>query len=115
MLAKGFAANNDLWSEDEVDPSSFDSPVVKGSDEWRLQRIQKAYCNPENYRRRHLAAKLAEKSNTKQDQIETLYSSSKGKNISIMFGLSKPNYVGDIDQNSAFYTDAAAMGLFVNE
>ena len=32
-----------------------------------------------------------------------------------MFGLSKPNYVGDIDQNSAFYTDAAAMGLFVNE
>ena len=55
VLAKGFMAKEDLWPEEEVDPSTFDDPVEKGSDAWRVQRIQKAYCNPENYRRRNLA------------------------------------------------------------
>ena len=115
MLAKGFAANNDLWSEDEVDPSSFDSPVVKGSDEWRLQRIQKAYCNPENYRRRRLAAKLAEKSNLNLAQIAMLYPLSKGKHISVIFGSSKPHHVDDMIELQHFNIDDAAMDLFVNE
>lgn len=115
VLAKGFAANNDLWSEDEVDPSSFDSPVVKGSDEWRLQRIQKAYCNPENYRRRHLAAKLAEKSNLKLAQIAMLYPLSKGKHISVIFGSSKPHHVDEMIELQHFNIDDAAMDLFVNE
>lgn len=60
LAKKGFMAKPDLWPEHEVDPFTFDSPVEIGSDEWRVQRIQSAYCHAENYRRRNVARKLAE-------------------------------------------------------
>ena len=54
VLAKGFMASPDLWPEHEINPETFDAPIEIGTDEWRVHRIQRAYCNPENYRRRNL-------------------------------------------------------------
>ena len=47
-------ASPDLWPEHEINPETFDAPVEIGTDKWRVHRIQRAYCNPENYRRRNL-------------------------------------------------------------
>eukprot|EP00957_Ditylum_brightwellii_P151660 11549129-Ditylum_brightwellii.AAC.1 len=60
VLAKGFMAKPDLWCEESVDREALNRPVVIGSDDWRLQRIQKAYCTEDNYLRRSLATELAE-------------------------------------------------------
>lgn len=114
VLAKGFMAKEDLWTEKEVDPCTFDAPVERGTDSWRLQRIQKAYCNPENYRRRNLATKLAKKSNLKLAQIAMLYPLTKGKHISVIFGSSKPHHIDDMVALQHFNIDDTAMNLFVN-
>lgn len=108
-------AKEDLWSQEDVDPSTFDDPVVKGSEEWRCQRIQKAYCNTENYRRRELAAQLAKKSNLKLAQIAMLYPLTKGKHISVIFGSSKASHVDDMIELQHLNIDARAMSLFVND
>lgn len=108
-------AKGDLWPQEEVDPATFDMPVVKGSDEWRLQRIQKAYCNPENYRRRELAMKLAKKSNLKLAQISMLYLLTKGQHISVMFGSSKVSHIDDMIALQHLNIDETAMALFVND
>lgn len=108
-------AKPDLWTKEDVDPSTFDDPVVKGSDEWRLQRIQKAYCNPENYRRRELAIELANKSNLKLAQIAMLYPLTKGKHISVIFGSLKPSHVDDMIELQHLNIDESAMNLFVND
>jgi aryl-alcohol dehydrogenase-like predicted oxidoreductase len=115
VLAKGFMAKEDLWTEDEVDESSFDKPVIKGSDEWRLQRIQKAYCNAENYRRKGLAIKLANKSSLKLAQIAMLYPLTKGKHISVIFGSSKTSHIDDMIALQHLRIDEVAMKLFVDE
>ena len=104
----------DLWTQDEVDPSTFSAPVDRGTDEWRLQRIQKAYCNEENYRRRNLAIELAEKSNLKLAQIAMLYPLTKGKHISVIFGSSKSHHIDDMVALQHFNIDDTAMNLFVN-
>lgn len=67
--------------EEDVDPSTFDDPVEKGSEQWQVQRIQKGYCNQENYRRQNLAIKLANQSNLKLAQVAMLYLITKSKNI----------------------------------
>ncbi len=115
VLAKGFMAKADLWPEDEVDPSTFDAQVERGTDDWRLQRIQKAYCNPENYRRRKLAIELANKSNLKLAQIAMLYPLTKGKHISVIFGSTKPSHVDDMIALQHLNIDESAMNLFVND
>merc|ERR1712038_1920527 len=114
VLAKGFMAKEDLWPEEDVDPSTFDAPVERGTDSWRLQRIQKAYCNPENYRRRNLALKLARKSGLKLAQIAMLYPLTKGKHISVIFGSAKPDHIDDMVALQHFNIDDTAMDLFVN-
>ena len=114
VLAKGFMAKEDLWCEEDVDPSTFDAPVERGTDEWRLQRIQKAYCNPENYRRRNLAIKLAEKSDLKLAQIAMLYPLTKGKHISVIFGSAKEHHIDDMVALQHFNIDETAMELFVD-
>lgn len=111
VLAKGFMAKEDLWPEEEVDPSTFDDPVEKGSDEWRVQRIQKAYCNPENYRRRNLAIKLAKNSGLKLAQVAMLYPLTKESNISVIFGSSKPHHIDDMVALQHFNIDKRAMHL----
>ena len=107
-------AKPDLWTEDEVDPSTFNDPVVRGSDEWRLQCIQKAYCNPENYRRRNLAVKLAEQSNLKLAQIAMLYPLTKGEHISVIFGSSNPAHIDDMIALQHLNIDDSAMAQFAN-
>lgn len=114
VLAKGFMAKKDLWTKDEVNPQSFDFPVEKGSDEWRLQRIQKAYCHDENYRRRDLAIKLAQKSNLKLAQIAMLYPLTKGEHISVIFGSSKIQHIDDMVDLQHLNIDDNAMNLFIN-
>jgi len=112
VLAKGFMAKDDLWPEEEVDSSTFDAPVVKGSDEWRTQRLQKAYCNPENYRRRDLAIKLADQSNLNLAQIAMLYPLKKSKNISVLFGSSKLDHLDDMVALQHLNIDEVAMQFF---
>jgi aryl-alcohol dehydrogenase-like predicted oxidoreductase len=96
VLAKGFMAKSDLWPQDEVDESSFDKPVERGTDEWRVQRLQRAYCNPENYRRRDLAIKLADSSGLKLAQVAMLYPLAIGEHISVIFGSSKEDHLDDM-------------------
>eukprot|EP00551_Chaetoceros_affinis_P007628 CAMPEP_0203665414 /NCGR_PEP_ID=MMETSP0090-20130426/2620_1 /ASSEMBLY_ACC=CAM_ASM_001088 /TAXON_ID=426623 /ORGANISM="Chaetoceros affinis, Strain CCMP159" /LENGTH=402 /DNA_ID=CAMNT_0050528947 /DNA_START=1186 /DNA_END=2394 /DNA_ORIENTATION=+ len=115
VLAKGFMAKEDLWQQNEVDPSTFHAPVVKGSDEWRLQRIQRAYCNPENYRRRELAIELASKSNLKLAQIAMLYPLAKGKHISVIFGSSKASHIDEMVALQHLNIDESAMALFLGD
>jgi len=78
----------------------------------RIQRIQKAYCNPENYRRRDLAIKLAKQSNLKLAQIAMLYPLTKGQHISVIFGSSKPDHLDDMVALQHLNIDKAAMELF---
>lgn len=96
VLAKGFMAKSDLWPENEVDESSFNKPVERGTDEWRVQRLQRAYCNPENYRRRDLAIKLAGSSGLKLAQVAMLYPLAIGEHISVIFGSSKEDHLDDM-------------------
>ena len=107
-------AKEDLWTQNEVDTKSFNTPVERGSDAWRLQRIQKAYCNDENYRRRDLAVKLAKKSKLKLAQIAMLYPLTKGKHISVIFGSSKTQHIDDMVAIQHFNIDDNAMNLFIN-
>ena len=106
-------AKEDLWTEDEVDESSFDKPIIKGSDEWHLQQIQKAYCNTENYRRRELAIKLAKRSNLKLAQIAMLYPLTKGQHMSVIFSSSKASHIDDMISLQHLRIDEVAMSSFV--
>lgn len=111
VLAKGFMAKSDLWPEHEVDPATFSAPVTRGSDEWRLQRIQRAYCNSENYRRRHLAVQLAELTGCKLAQIAMLYPLTRGRHISVIFGSSKVDHLDDMVALRHMNIDDEAMML----
>jgi len=107
-------AKEELWRQEDVDESTFDLPVERGSNEWRLQRIQKAYCNKENYRRRDLAIRLARDSGLKLAQIAMLYPLTKGKHISVIFGSSKSHHIDDMVELQHFNIDDTAMSLFVD-
>ena len=111
VLAKGFMAKSDLWPEHEVDPAAFDMPVVRGSDEWRVQRIQKAYCHTENYRRRNLAIELANSSGCNLAQVAMLYPLTRGEHISVIFGSSKADHLEDAMVLQHLHIDAEAMML----
>jgi aryl-alcohol dehydrogenase-like predicted oxidoreductase len=96
VLAKGFMAKPHLWSEDTLDPSTLDDPVEIGSNEWRLQRIQKAYCYDKNYRRRRAAIQLGKKLGYKLSQVATLYPLSMGKNICVIIGTTNVDHLDDM-------------------
>jgi aryl-alcohol dehydrogenase-like predicted oxidoreductase len=86
VLDKGFMAKPDLWPQHEVDPDTFYTPVEEGSDDWRVQRIQRAYCNTENYRRRDLAIQLSKTCGCKLSQVAVMYPLSMGKHMIVIFG-----------------------------
>jgi len=115
VLAKGFMANENLWPQSEVDCTTFDDPVERGTDEWRLQRIQKAYCNDENYRRRDLAIKLAAQSNMNLAQIAMLYPLAKGKHISVIFGPLESHHIDDMVALQHFNIDESSMNILAGE
>eukprot|EP00559_Dactyliosolen_fragilissimus_P008972 CAMPEP_0184863628 /NCGR_PEP_ID=MMETSP0580-20130426/11957_1 /TAXON_ID=1118495 /ORGANISM="Dactyliosolen fragilissimus" /LENGTH=429 /DNA_ID=CAMNT_0027362077 /DNA_START=18 /DNA_END=1307 /DNA_ORIENTATION=- len=112
VLAKGFMAKEDLWTEDEVDYTSFGKATERGTEQWRVQRIQKAYCNPENYRRRNLAIKLAKQSRLNLAQVAMLYPLTKGQHISVIFGSSKAHHIDDMVALQHLNIDETAMALF---
>jgi len=111
VLAKGFMAKSDLWPEAEVDPATFDDPVQRGSNEWRLQRMQKAYCHAENYRRRDLAVELADSAGCNLAQVAMLYPLTRGQHISVIFGSSKPTHLEDMMVVQHLNIDEEAMML----
>lgn len=115
VLAKGFMAKEDIWPQESIDYKSLSLPVERGSDEWRLQRIQKAYCHPENYRRRDLAVKLASLSNLNLAQIAMLYPLTKGKHISVIFGSSNKKHVEDMMALQHLRINDVAMDCFENK
>lgn len=98
VLAKGFMAQPHLWSEGTVNALSFDDHVNNiGSDEWRLHRIQKAYCYDENYHRRRAAMQLARQLGCKLSQVAILYVLfSRGTNLSVIVGTNNLYHVDDM-------------------
>lgn len=97
VLAKGFMAKPDLWNEASIEPAFLaDTKVELGSDQWRLQRIQKAYCYNENYKRRRVAVQLARQYGCTLSRIATLYVLSRGQHISVIFGTNKLDQLQDM-------------------
>ena len=96
VLAKGFMAVPSLWSKEDVDRSTFDKTFETGTNEWRLQRIQRAYCHSENYRRREAAMKIGKEFGLKLPQIAALYALSVRDNVSIICGFLEPEHVDDM-------------------
>lgn len=105
VLAKGFMAVPDLWCEKTVDPSFFAKDVEIGTDEWRLQRIQRAYCNEENYRRRKNALKVANMHGLSLAQIAALYAMSLSPNIAIIMGFLEPGQIDDVKDLHHYFFD----------
>ena len=87
-----------LWSEGTVNALSFDDHVNNiGSDEWRLHRIQKAYCYDENYHRRRAAMQLARQLGCKLSHVAILYVLfSRGTNLSVIVGTNNLYHVDDM-------------------
>lgn len=113
VLAKGFMAKPHLWNSDSVDQQFLDTPNVPiGSDEWRLQRIQKAYCYDLNYHRRNVAVKLARQHGCTLSQIATRYILSRGNHISVIFGSNNLDHLEDmveVLQDDHWQLDQEAM------
>jgi len=86
-LAKGFMAVPDLWQEESLDKDFLNGPDAElGSSDWRLQRMQRAYCTRDNYERRKLASVIAEKAGLSLAQVALIYSLQKGEHISVLVG-----------------------------
>jgi len=109
VLAKGFMAKSDLWPQEEIDPSTFDNLAEEGTDEWRVQRLQRAYCTDENYRRRDVAKRLAESYGCELSQVAAMYPLSVGKHISVIFGSSKEKHLSDMIDLEHLHLDDEAM------
>jgi len=111
VLAKGFMAVPDLWCEETVDKAFLKKEVEIGSDEWRLQRIQSAYCNEENYRRRRNAVKVGERHNMSLAQIAALYAMSTSPNVSVIMGFLEPDQINDVkDLHHYFFDKQCVIG-----
>lgn len=88
VLAKGFMAQPHLWSSDAVDWDMLlnNHDVELGSNEWRLQRLQKAYCSEANYHRRRVAWQLAQQRGCTLSQVATQYILQQSEAVSVIFG-----------------------------
>lgn len=96
-LAKGFMAVPDLWSEDSIDTAFLNGPDAEiGSNDWRTQRIQRAYCTPENYERRNIANMLAKESGLSLAQVSLLYSLQKGDHVSVLVGAEETKHLDEM-------------------
>lgn len=96
-LANGFMAVPTLWRRHELDFSTFHGPDAEmGTDLWRLQRIQRAYCTPGNYVRRDIALKLAKESGLTLARIALLYSLAKGDHVSVLVGADRCSHLDEM-------------------
>lgn len=109
VLAKGFMAVENLWCEKSVDPAFLKKEVVQGSDDWRLQRIQRAYCTEENYRRRRNALRVAEEFDKTLAQITVLYALSVSPNVSVILGFLEPDQLDDVKDLHYYYLDKSSV------
>jgi len=101
----------DLWSEETVDKSFFEKEVEVGTDEWRLQRIQKAYCNEENWRRRRNAVKIAKAFDMSLAQVAALYAMSVSPSVSVIMGFLEPDQINDVkDLHHYFFDKHCVLG-----
>jgi len=111
VLAKGFMAVPDLWCEKTVDPAFFEKDVEIGTDEWRLQRIQRAYCTDENYRRRRNAVRVAKHHSMSLAQIAALYAMSVSPSVSVILGFLEPSQIDDVaDLHHYFFDNTCVIG-----
>jgi len=96
-LAKGFMAVPTLWNEDSIDKDFLNGPDAElGSNDWRTQRIQRAYCHSENYARRALAHELAKTRGLTLAQISLVYSLQKGDHVSVLVGTEDVGHLDEI-------------------
>jgi len=108
-LAKGFMAVPTLWRQHEIHYSTFHGPDADaGTDTWRLQRIQRAYCTPANYRRRDIAARLAKDSGLSLAQVSLLYCLSKGEHVSVLVGADQTSHLDEMAAIRNFALDEEA-------
>lgn len=111
VLAKGFMAVPDLWSEETIDRTLMDKEVEIGTDEWRLQRIQRAYCTNENWRRRRNALKVAEDFGMTLAQVAALYAMSVSPCVSVILGFLEPNQIDDVaDLHHYIFDNSCVVG-----
>jgi len=109
-LAKGFMAVPTLWRRHELDFSTFHGPDAEmGTDLWRLQRIQRAYCTPGNYMRRDIALKLAKDSGLTLAQIALLYSLAKGDHVSVLVGADRCSHLDEMANIRNYALDQEAI------
>lgn len=99
VLAKGFMAVNDLWSPTSLDYNMLKDPsVVEGTDEWRLQRIQNAYCHDANYKRRSIAMEIAKLNGLSLAQVSTLYALGRGPHVHVIVGVDRVAHLEELLQ-----------------
>lgn len=109
-LAKGFMAVPTLWRRHEIDFSTFHGPDAEvGTDLWRVQRIQRAYCTPANYVRRDIALKLAKSSGLSLAQIALLYSLAKGDHVSVLVGADRTSHLDEMAAIRDYQLDEEAV------
>jgi len=109
-LAKGFMAVPSLWRQHEVHFSTFHGPEAEaGSDTWRLQRIQRAYCTPANYKRREIAARLAKESGLTLAQVSLLYCLSKGDHVSVLVGADQTSHLDEMSEIRNYALDEESI------
>merc|ERR1712151_21569 len=82
-----------------------------GTPEWRVQRIQKAYCHPENWRRRRVASHLAKSFGGKLSQIAMLFPLTMGPHVSVIFGSTKTDHLDDMVRLQHLNLDDEAMSI----
>lgn len=107
-LAKGFMAVPDLW--ETVDDELICGPEKElGSNEWRMQRIQRAYCTAENYERRSLAHQLAKESGLSLAQIALIFSLDKGDHVSVLVGADCDKHLDEMVEVCEWSLDEEAI------
>jgi aryl-alcohol dehydrogenase-like predicted oxidoreductase len=99
VLAKGFMAVPDLWEASTVDEEFLKSETVElGTDDWRLQRIQGAYCHSANYKRRKIASQMAKLHDLSLAQISTLYALGRGEHVHVIVGVDRVEHLDELLQ-----------------
>lgn len=109
-LAKGFMAVPGLWRSHEVGYSTLHGPDAEpGTDEWRMQRIQRAYCTPANYERRRIAIGIAKDSGLTLAQVSLLYCLGKGEHVSVLVGAEQRSHLDEMADIRGLRLNSEAM------
>uniref|UniRef100_A0A6V2PCI4 NADP-dependent oxidoreductase domain-containing protein n=1 Tax=Ditylum brightwellii TaxID=49249 RepID=A0A6V2PCI4_9STRA len=109
-LAKGFMAVPTLWRSHELPHYVMHGPDPEiGTDAWRLSRIQRAYCTPQNYQRRSIANKIAKDSGMTLAQVSLLYLLTKCDNISVLVGADRTSHLDEMAELQNWALDEEAL------